>query len=143
MSEQYAVAFANDADDGEPETSSQHGHEASSFRNFLVKAGARACNRKVSAGACKNGKRGRKRGQSLASKATSRGAEYSAARKAFLADAQKNGSTFKKANADWLACPSRAALLAAMPLAELKRRRFIPKEGSHNPFAVAVAALGG
>ena len=129
-----------DADDGhgEADPSSQLGNGASSLRSFLGKA--EACNPVKDDENSGKGKRGRSPAMEATSKASAR-VEYSMARKAFLDEAQKKGSSFKKANAAWLSCPSRAALLAAMPLAELKRRRFIPKEANQNLFAVA--ALGG
>ena len=60
---------------------------------------------------------------------------------AFLKAARQDGASGKEAQAKWVASAERAALLADLPLPELKRRRFVAKSCTANPFSKA--NLGG
>ena len=60
---------------------------------------------------------------------------------AFLKAACQDGMRQKEAQAKWVASAERAALLSDMPLPELKRRRFVSKSCTVNPFSKA--SLGG
>ena len=47
---------------------------------------------------------------------------------------EASGLAFKEASAAWNASSERAALLSTVPLAELKRRKFVPRGCQEHPF---------
>ena len=63
-------------------------------------------------------------------------------RQIFVASAMADGMSYNEARSAWTGSVERARLLASVPLGELKRRRFVPKGATCNPF-LAVAAGGG
>ena len=62
-------------------------------------------------------------------------------REIFLIQSKKDGMTHKQACEAWCSSTQRSELLAHMSLPELKRRRFVDKNCTVNPFRLA--ALGG
>ena len=62
---------------------------------------------------------------------------YAEKRKIFLGSAKLKGLSYKDANASWNSSKERALLLCDVPLPELKRRRFVSKSCTQNPFQVA------
>ena len=60
---------------------------------------------------------------------------YAQKRKAFIDGLRNNGHSFEIANTTWNFSQDKRKLLAGVSLAELKRRRFLPKEATENPWA--------
>ena len=139
VSDQYVAAFDDEDLAAEEDDRGASLQAASgSLREFLGRARKpRVCkaSKKRKGSAASRKKRAATKGV--------RGSDYSGQRQAFLDASKKDGLTSKQANAAWLTSPDRASLLATMSLSELKRRRFVPKGSTGNPFAVCVADLGG
>ena len=63
--------------------------------------------------------------------------EYSGLRKDFIAKAKEAGATHAEASGQWDSSEQKRLLLCHMSVGELKRRRFITKEETTNPFLKA------
>ena len=68
--------------------------------------------------------------------------DFSKRAKQFRENAKAQGHAPRKAREMWITSEERASILKDVPLQELKRRKFVPKECTENPF-VRTAALGG
>ena len=60
--------------------------------------------------------------------------KYSSERDSFLGKLRKMGLSYQQANSQWMNSSRKKALLRDMPLPELKRRRFVGKDATSNPF---------
>jgi len=62
-------------------------------------------------------------------------AEYAAKRKAFIKRLRDDGHSYQIANSTWAFSAERCGLLSGLSVSELKRRRFLPKGATENPWA--------
>ena len=60
---------------------------------------------------------------------------YSGLRKKFIDDLRAEGVTYKSASSQWNSSALKKQLLASLDLPELKRRRFVTKDCTENPWA--------
>ena len=65
---------------------------------------------------------------------------YAEKRKAFIDGLRDQGHSYTVANATWNFSQEKRKLLAGVSVPELKRRRFLPKEATTNPWAKWVVA---
>jgi len=61
--------------------------------------------------------------------------EYSASRKQFISEKRLAGMAASEAEEEWKKSDVKRQLLSHVPLQELKRRKFVPKECEINPWA--------
>ena len=61
--------------------------------------------------------------------------EYKKARDEFIDNRKQDGDTYKEACAAWDTCSIKKRLLGTLPLAELKRRKFVGKDATSNPWS--------
>ena len=143
LSSQYLRAFEPEECEEDGEADDEPVPRAATFRRkgkALKKPGKKAKRKtKVTPKAVSGVKRVATQGQAEDSTAYSPHL-YSERAKIFILAKRSDGATNKEAREMWLGSSERAKMLADLSLGELKRRRFVPKGASVNPF---VAILGG
>ena len=135
VSKQYRAAFG-DEDEEDPvrrSTCASTGFSRGAFLSFLKGPRADASH-----------SRGRLQFKRPAKASSSEGTEgytphiYAEKRKAFLLEAQQKGLGAGEARAAWNESREKALLLCDVSIPELKRRKFVPKGCTENPFQVMI-----
>ena len=62
-------------------------------------------------------------------------AEFAAKRKAFIKRLRDDGHSYQIANTTWAFSAERRGLLSGLSVSELKRRKFLPRGATENPWA--------
>ncbi len=80
--------------------------------------------------------------KSMAESSTYKANEYSDIRKMFLKDAMESrGISAREASQEWNVSSQKRKMLAGLSIPELRRRRFIGKGETENPWAIAESFL--